>query len=46
VGGATEGPILRAAFKIVVPLGTSMVMPSIVILNNSGFCSSAIFLIF
>jgi hypothetical protein len=44
VGGATSGPIFLAAFKIVVPFGTSTVMPSIVTLNNS--CSSAIPIIF
>jgi hypothetical protein len=32
VGGATSGPIIRAAFKMVVPSGTSICIPSMVIL--------------
>jgi hypothetical protein len=35
-GGATSPPILRAAFNIVVPAGTSIVMLSIVTLNKSA----------
>ena len=30
VGGATSGPIIRAACKMVVPFGTSISIPSIV----------------
>ncbi len=37
-GGATSGPIMRAACKMVVPSGTSMVRPSIVTLGISFFC--------
>lgn len=32
VGGATSGPIMRAAFNIVVPSGTSIGIPSMVTL--------------
>src|SRR5579859_3682642 len=40
-GGATSPPILRAACKILVPGSTSMVILSIVTLNNLG--ASAIY---
>jgi hypothetical protein len=45
-GGATSPPIFLAAFKMVVPGATSMVMLSMVTLNGAGasfFISSLIF---
>jgi hypothetical protein len=35
VGGATSGPSIRAAWRMVVPSGTSMVWPSMVTFINS-----------
>jgi hypothetical protein len=40
-GGTISPPIMRAAFSMVVPSGTSAVMPSMVILaisRNKFFC--------
>ena len=42
VGGATSGPIILAASRMVVPLGTSMVTPSIV---TFGIITSSLVLV-